>query len=74
MKNYYHILLRISIAAQENEPKLYPLTYDETANAYIIKEGNIEKMDGKLYLSFVDEIKKELVFIQQYIDKYLAEK
>lgn len=67
-------IIMYSVAAQENEPKLYPLTYDETANAYIIKEVNIEKMDGKLYLPFVDEIKKELVFIQQYIDKYLTGK
>lgn len=59
-------LILYSISSADNEMKLYPLSYDKNAKAYDFKEKNIQKMDGHLYLPFIEEIEKEKLLNQKY--------
>lgn len=53
-----------SLNEEKQELSLYPLTFSESSQIYQFEEQNFEKVEGKLYLPFIEEIAKLRIFNQ----------
>lgn len=49
---------------ERQELSLYPLTFSESNQVYQFEEQNFEKVEGKLYLPFIEEVAKLRIFNQ----------
>lgn len=53
-----------SLNDERQELSLYPLTFSESSQVYQFVEQNFKKIEGKLYLPFVEEVAKLRIFKQ----------
>lgn len=59
-------IILYSASSEDNEIRLYPMSYDKTSEVYEFKDDNVQKIDGNLYLPFLKEIEKEKLLNEKY--------
>jgi hypothetical protein len=57
-------IILYSLNEERQELSLYPLTFSEGSQVYQFEEQNFEKVEGRLYMPFVEEIAKLRIFNQ----------